>query len=61
MADSGVSRAESSPDSLSVYIYDCRPVSKAASEKVVEISGKNYDEFLQAVRRVGGLRPSTSH
>ncbi|XP_036453720.1 structural maintenance of chromosomes flexible hinge domain-containing protein 1 [Colossoma macropomum] len=51
MADSGVSRAESSPDSLSVYIYDCRPDSKVASEKVIEISGKNYDEFLQAVRQ----------
>uniref|UniRef100_A0AAR2JQU3 SMC hinge domain-containing protein n=1 Tax=Pygocentrus nattereri TaxID=42514 RepID=A0AAR2JQU3_PYGNA len=51
MADSGVSRAESSTDSLSVYIYDCRPDSKASCEKVVEISGKSYDKFLQAVRQ----------
>ncbi|XP_072544127.1 structural maintenance of chromosomes flexible hinge domain-containing protein 1 [Salminus brasiliensis] len=49
MADSGVPRAESESDSRSVYIYDCRPESKDSSEKVIETSGKDYREFLQAV------------
>lgn len=53
MADSGVSRAEPKLDRRSVSVYDCRPESKVSSEKVIEISGKSYDKFLQAVRKVG--------
>ncbi|KAI4890516.1 hypothetical protein NFI96_011443 [Prochilodus magdalenae] len=51
MADSSVHRAECSSDRRSVYIHDCRPQSKISSEKVIEISGRSFDEFLQAVRK----------
>ena len=56
MADSSVHRAECSSDRRSVYIHDCRPESKISSEKVIEISDRSFDEFLQAVRKVGGPR-----
>uniref|UniRef100_A0A8B9H2U2 Structural maintenance of chromosomes flexible hinge domain containing 1 n=1 Tax=Astyanax mexicanus TaxID=7994 RepID=A0A8B9H2U2_ASTMX len=51
MADPGAPRAEPEPDNRSVYIYDCRPESRESSEREIEISGKDFTQFLQAVRK----------
>ncbi|XP_022533344.2 structural maintenance of chromosomes flexible hinge domain-containing protein 1 isoform X2 [Astyanax mexicanus] len=51
MADLGAPRAEPEPDNRSVYIYDCRPESRESSEREIEISGKDFTQFLQAVRK----------
>uniref|UniRef100_A0AAY5E846 SMC hinge domain-containing protein n=1 Tax=Electrophorus electricus TaxID=8005 RepID=A0AAY5E846_ELEEL len=51
MAESGVPQPETSQVSRSISVFDCRPESKAAAEKVLAIGGVAYKEFLQAVRK----------
>ncbi|MCI4377610.1 hypothetical protein PGIGA_G00205450 [Pangasianodon gigas] len=51
MAESGVPPAEASHGSRSVCVFDCRPQSKQAAEKMLDISGMSYKQFLCAVRK----------
>lgn len=54
MAESGVPPAKASQSSRSVCVFDCRPQSKEATKKMLNIGGMNYKQFLSAVRKVGG-------
>ncbi|XP_076829513.1 structural maintenance of chromosomes flexible hinge domain-containing protein 1 isoform X2 [Brachyhypopomus gauderio] len=51
MAECGAPRPQTSHVRGSVSVFDCRPDSKAASEKVVGVDGVDYNEFLRAVRK----------
>ncbi|GAA6106205.1 structural maintenance of chromosomes flexible hinge domain-containing protein 1 [Tachysurus ichikawai] len=51
MAESGVPAAKASHSSRFVCVFDCRPLCKGITKKVLDVGGKNYKQFLSAVRK----------
>ncbi|XP_047666813.1 structural maintenance of chromosomes flexible hinge domain-containing protein 1 [Tachysurus fulvidraco] len=51
MAESGVPAAKASHSSRFVCVFDCRPQCKGITKKVLDVGGKNYKQFLSAVRK----------